>query len=228
MRTKYFIVPLFLLIISLYSCEKDFVKTNTNPVLPTTIDPVYQLVASQIIGINIVQYYGTIVQQAQILLGGAEEAGNRNSNVDNFAPNAFNVLYGTQVQNLVDIVYRTKDDPTKSNIYNMARIMKAYSFQILVDTYGDVPYTEAGLSYLKGITLPKYDDQKVIYEDIAKELKEAVDALDASKDKVAGEMYFGGDIAQIAKWKRFGNSLLLRVAMRYTKIDETKAKSLVQ
>jgi hypothetical protein len=225
MRTKYLIAPAFLLIITLYSCEKDFVKTNTNPVLPTTIEPVYQLVNTQIVGINIVQYYGTIVQQAQILLGGAEEAGNRNSNVDRFASDAFNSLYGNQVQNLVDIINRVKDDPTKTNIYNMARIMKAYSFQILVDTYGDVPYSEAGLSYLKGITLPKYDDQKLIYEDIAKELKEAVDALDAGKDKVSGEMYFGGDIA---KWKRFGNSLLLRVGMRYTKIDEAKAKSLVQ
>ena len=91
MKTRYLFTPTFLLITSLYGCKKDFVKTNTNPVLPTTIDPVYQLVASQIIGINIVHYYGTIVQQAQNLLGGAEEAGNRNSNVDNFAANTFNV-----------------------------------------------------------------------------------------------------------------------------------------
>ena len=101
---------------------------------------------------------------------------------------------------MVDIINRVKDDPARTNIYSMARILKAYSFQILVDAYGDVPYSEAGLSYLKGINLPKYDDQKTIYEDIAKELKEAVDALDANKDKVAGEMYFGGDIA---KWKKF-------------------------
>lgn len=224
MRTKYLFTPLLLLIVSLCSCEKDFVKTNTNPVLPTTIDPVYQLVASEIISIDIVHYYGTIVQQAQILLGGAEEAGNRNSNVDRYASNTWNSLYGTQIQNLVDIINRVKGDPLRTNVYNMARILKAYSFQILVDTYGDVPYSEAGLAYLKGITLPKYDDQEAIYEDIAKELKEAVDALDASKDKVA-EMYFGGNIS---KWKKFGNSLLLRVGMRYTKVDENKAKSLVQ
>ena len=134
-------------------------------------------------------------------------------------------MYATQVQNLVDIIYRTKDDPKQKNVYNMARIMKAYSFQMLVDAYGDVPYSEAGLSYLEGIFLPKYDDQKVIYEDIAKELKEAVDGLDATQPKVSGEMYFGGDIP---KWKKFGNSLLLRVGMRYTKIDENKARSLVQ
>ena len=225
MKAKYLIALLFLVIINLYGCKKDFVKTNTNPVLPTTIEPVYQLVASQIIAINIVHYYGTIVQQAQNLLGGAEEAGNRNSNVDNFGSNTFNTLYLTQVQNMVDIINRVKDDPAQTNIYSMARILKAYSFQLLVDAYGDVPYTEAGLSYLEGIIAPEYDDQEVIYDDIAKELKEAVDALDAGKDKVNGEMYFGGDIA---KWKKFGNSLLLRVGMRYTKIDEAKARSLVQ
>jgi hypothetical protein len=225
MKTRYLIALLFSAIITLYGCTKDFVKTNTNPVLPTTIEPVYQLVASQIIGINIVHYYGTIIQQAQNLLGGAEEAGNRNSNVDNFASNTFNTLYLNQVQNLVDIINRVKDDPNRTNIYSMARILKAYCFQLLVDAYGDVPYSEAGLSYLKGIFAPKYDDQRAIYEDIAKELKEAVDALDPGKDNVAGEMYFSGDIA---KWKRFGNSLLLRVGMRYTKIDEDKAKSLVQ
>src|SRR5688572_393988 len=165
MKTKYLIAPILLLITSLYGCKKDFVETNTNPVLPTTIEPVYQLVASQIIAINIVHYYGTIVQQAQNLLGGAEEAGNRNSNVDNFGSNTFNTLYQTQVQNMVDIINRVKDDPARTNIYSMARILKAYSFQMLVDAYGDVPYSEAGLSYLKGIILPKYDDQKVIYED---------------------------------------------------------------
>jgi len=224
MKRKYIIITSLLLLINLYGCEKDFVETNTNPVLATSIDPVYQLVASQIIGIDIVHYEGAIVQQAQNLLGGAEEGGNRNTNVDGFGSNTFNSLYGNQIQNLVDIVNTVKDDPGKTNLHSMARILKAYCFQLLVDRYGDVPYSEAGLAYLAGITFPKYDDQEGIYEDIAKELKEAVDVLDASKDDVSGEMYFGGDIS---KWKKFGNSLLLRVGMRYTKIDENKAKSLV-
>ena len=224
MKTKYIIAILFLLLINLYGCEKDFVETNTNPVLATSINPVYELVAAEIIGINIAHYEGCIVQQAQNLLGGAEEAGNRNTNVDRYASTTFNTLYGTQIQNLVDIINTVKDDPDKTNIYSLARILKAYCFQLLVDRYGDVPYSEAGLGYLEGITFPKYDDQEVIYEDIAKELKEAVDALDANKDDVSGEMYFGGDIS---KWKKFGNSLLLRVGMRYTKVDENKARSLV-
>jgi hypothetical protein len=225
MKIKYIIATLFSTVILFYSCEKDFVETNINPVLATSINPVYQLVATEIIGINIAHYEGCIVQHAQHLLGGAEEAGNRNTNVDRFAGTTFNTLYGNQVKNLVDIIRVTKDDPTKSNVYNMARILKAYSFHLLVDRYGDVPYSEAGLGYISGLTFPKYDSQETIYQDLVKELTEAVDALDASKDVVNQEMYFGGDIV---RWKKFGNSLLLRIGMRYTKIDENKAKSIVQ
>jgi hypothetical protein len=225
MKTKYVLVTLIILALNLSGCEKGFVERNTNPVLPTTIDPVYQLVTSEIIGINIVQYEATIVQQVQLLIGGAEEAGNRNSYQDRYASDHFTSLYGTQIKNLVDMIYVLKDKPEKSNLYNMARILKAYCFQILVDTYGDVPYKEAGLGYLTNNYFSKYDGQEEIYDDIIVELEEAVEALDPTKDRVTQEMYFAGDIA---KWKKFGNSVLLRAGMRYTKTDPEKAKTIVQ
>ncbi|MDR2910628.1 MAG: SusD/RagB family nutrient-binding outer membrane lipoprotein [Bacteroidales bacterium] len=225
MKTKNIIITFLSAVLLTYGCEKDFEKTNINPVLATNIEPVYQLVSAEIIGLNILQYEATIVQQAQLLLGGAEEAGNRNSNIDRFANNKFNTLYTNQIKQLVDIIRVTKDNPAQQNVYNMSRIMKAWCFMILVDTYGDVPYTEAGLAYISGITLPKYENQEFIYQDIIKELTEAVNTLDAGKDVVKQEMYFGGDIA---KWKKFGNSLLLRAGMRYTKVDEGKALQIVQ
>ena len=225
MKIKNIILAFLFVVLLSFGCDKDFAKINVNPRLATYIEPVYQLVTTEIIGLNIVQYEACIVQQAQNLTGGAEEAGNRNSNRDSFTATHFNTLYGTHIKNLVDIIRVTKDDPLKQNVYNMARIMKAYCFQLLVDRYGDVPYTEAGLAYISDIRFPKYDNQEFIYQDIVKELTEAVNALDAGKDNVSQEMYFGGDIA---KWKRFGNSLLLRAGMRYTKIDENKAKSIVQ
>ncbi|MDR1761469.1 MAG: SusD/RagB family nutrient-binding outer membrane lipoprotein [Bacteroidales bacterium] len=225
MKIKNIIITFLFVVLLTYGCEKDFEETNTNPVLATYIEPVYQLVSTEIIGLNILQYDACIVQHAQILLGGAEEAGNRNSNIDRFANTTFNTLYTNQIKDLVDIIRVTKDNPAQQNIYNMARIMKAWCFQLLVDRYGDVPYIEAGLGHIAGINFPKYDKQEEIYDDIIKELTEAVDNLDATKDVVKQEMYFGGDIA---KWKKFGNSVLLRVGMRYTKIDENKAMRIVQ
>ena len=224
MKIKKIIIPLLFAVILSYSCDKNFGDININPLRETFIEPVYQLNSTQIIGLNMLQYESTIIQQAQILIGGAEEAGNRNSNINSQAGNHFNTLYGNQIKNLVDIIRVTKDDPNQSNIYNMARIMKAYCFMLLVDRYADVPYSEAGLAYIADIRFPKYDKQEEIYDDIIKELTEAVNALDAGKDRV-NEMYFGGDIA---RWKKFGNSVLLRVGMRYTKIDGNKAKTIVQ
>ncbi len=68
---------------------------------------------------------------------------------------------------------KPKSDPLQSNTYNAARIWKAYAFMILTDTYGDIPYFEAGQGYTTEIITPKYDPQQAIYKDILKELDEA-------------------------------------------------------
>jgi hypothetical protein len=223
MKIKYILMTLVTLLISVSSCDKGFIETNTNPTMPTAINPILQLVTAQIASYDTWHYEANIVQQLQLLVGGQEEGGNRNTYSTSHSGNKFGIFYD-KIKELVDIINKLKDNPDKTNVYNMARIMKVYYFQLLVDYYGDVPYFDAGKAYISGIYLPKFDNQEVIYADLVKELTEAVDGLDASKDKVIGEMYFNGDIP---KWKKFGNSLLLRVGMRYTKIDGAKAKTVV-
>lgn len=223
MKIKYLLTTLFALILCVSSCDKDFEEINVNPIKPRSIDPVFQLVTAQITGFSGWHYEASMVQQIQLLIGGQEEGGNRNIlNVTN-ASNKFGTFF-RKVKDLVDVINTLKDDPNRTNLYSMARIMKAYYYQLLVDYYGDVAYFDAGKAYISGIYLPKYDDQRVVYDELVKELTEAVNALDESKDKVTGEMYFKGDIP---KWKKFGNSLLLRVGMRYTKINSTKAAEIV-
>ena len=114
MKPKYFITILTLLVLHFCSCERGFEETNINPILGSTIDPTYQLVRAEIIGINIVHYEGCIVQQVTNLLGGNEEAGNRNTYADSHSSNHFNSLYGTQIQNLVDAINTVKNDPYRS------------------------------------------------------------------------------------------------------------------
>jgi Starch-binding associating with outer membrane len=101
-----------------------------------------------------------------------------------------------------------------------------------------VPYSEAGRGLIDKLFFPKYDDDAAIYDDIYKELKEAIAALNASGGFVSADLFYGvnaqptvktGDAAaQVAKWKKLGNSLLLRLGMRYTKINLAKAKSIVE
>lgn len=219
------ILILIFSIFLLSSCDKNFQEINTNPVLPNDLDPQYLFSSAQLSSvIPTDDYQGEIVQQIITPFGGVLEGGNRNTVNENNANAAFNNLLTGSIRNLTTIISMLENNPSRSNLYNMARIWKGYCFQTLVDTYGDVPYFEAGKGFLNSTYLPAYDDQREIYEDIIKEYKEATDALDEGKDKVAGDLFYKGNIS---KWKKLGNSLLLRIGMRYTKIDEPKAKSIV-
>lgn len=114
----------------------------------------------------------------------------------------------------------TKDKPEFSNLYNIGTIMKVLCLSRITDCYGDVPYSEA-LRAKEGITAPKYDKQQDIYSSMLTELEQAVSALDPAKDHPTADIMYGGDIA---KWKKFGYSLMLRLAMRLTKVDPGTAK----
>lgn len=224
---KRLIIPLVAaLLFCVSGCDKDFEQINTNPVLPTSLDAGYLFSNAEFLTATpTLPYHMQIVQQIGTPFTGVLEGGNHNIINDNNTNPVFNNYYGGPVRLLIAVIDQTKDNPARSNLYNMARIWKAFVFHILVDTYGDVPYTEAGNAFLENVSLPKYDDQKAIYDDLLKEVSEATAALDAAKPTEGGDLFYKGNIA---KWKVLGNSLLLRLAMRYTKLDEAKAKQYVQ
>lgn len=108
--------------------------------------------------------------------------------------------------------------------YNLSRVTRVYAIHKLTDLYGDVPYSEAGRP--KAYSYPKYDSQQEIYMDLLKELDEAQANLNSGTAKMGKQdLYFDGDAAQ---WKKFANSLMLRLAMRLSKVDPSTAKSWVQ
>ena len=102
--------------------------------------------------------------------------------------------------------------------------MRAFASMVLTDSYGDVPYSEAGNGFISGVALPKYDTQESIYTDVLKELEEATAALDAAKPLVTSDVLYAGNIAS---WKAFGYSLMLRAAMRLSKASPATAQQYV-
>lgn len=101
----------------------------------------------------------------------------------------------------------------------VARIMLAYLFHKAVDVWGDIPYYSYGsddpdfqaLDLVVGdVKYPAYASQDKVYADILKELDEA-EAMITGDFVMAGDNFFGGNAAQ---WKKFANSLRLRVANR--------------
>ncbi len=212
----------------LSSCDKGFDELNTNKVNPTSLNPVYELNNATLrtsFTWQSVIYEAAIVQQIVSPYLGVNAGGNVNQNNTSVTGVNWQRYYREVNKHLVDVIAKTKGDATRSNLYNMARIWKAYTFMILTDSYGDVPYTEAGLGYLQGTVFPKYDPQQAIYTDILKELDEASAALDASKTKEASDVIYAGDVT---KWKRLGYSLMLRAAMRLTKVDANTAQNYVK
>jgi hypothetical protein len=206
----------------LSGCDQGFDELNTNKVDPTTLTPSFQM-NNAIINTSFQDGFGTlvhlsytfpIVQQIVTPFGSSLSGGNYNqNNVDNTA-RIWTTYYRSVLKDLIDVVEKTKSVEASANTYQAARIWKAYVFMILTDTYGDIPYFEAGKGYIAGIISPKYDAQEVVYKDILKELDEASAALDAARLSEQTEILYGGNVV---KWKRFGYSLMLRAAMRLTK-----------
>ncbi|GAB3915571.1 SusD/RagB family nutrient-binding outer membrane lipoprotein [Larkinella terrae] len=209
------------------SCDKGFDEMNINPIALTAVDPAFQLntaIVASAPGYGNLSYETTIVKQMITPFSGQGSAANFNQDNRTVSNGNWTTYYGNIIRELTDVIAQTKDNAARSNLYNMARIWRAYSFMVVSDSYGDVPYTQAGKSYLEGIVKPVYDTQESIYTDILNELDAASAGLDAAKAKVASDVMYDGDVV---KWKRLGYSILLRAAMRLSKVNPTKAAEYV-
>lgn len=209
---------LFISILLANACTKDFKELNTNPTLLSEdlVNPNYLLSGVQT-GIggglgasNIGDYCGMTVR------------GDNAPFVDQYDDGAWNATYTNFCNNLAAIIRKTEKDPALVNKKAIARILKVWVYSQCTDIYGDIPYSEANKAPDEAIASPKYDIQKDIYLDFFKELKEAAAELDATKDSYgSADFYYGGDVS---KWKKFANSLRLRLALRVRYADQQMAK----
>jgi hypothetical protein len=151
---------------------------------------------------------------------------------DNFETAAapFEFTYNDQLKNISEILRQTGPEGFAEgkyqNMRNASRILRAFSFHRLTDFYGNVPYFEAN----KGMELvffPAYDKQSAIYADLLKELDEAATAMSTDNPDegfARADFIYGGDIA---KWKRWSYSLMLRLAMRISNVAPDLANQYV-
>ncbi len=112
-------------------------------------------------------------------------------------------------------------DAAKANQKAMAEILQVFAFHVLVDTFGDIPYSEA---FGEDVT-PKYDDDATIYSDLISRLNTAISTLSGASNLGEYDLVYGGDTD---KWKMFGNSLKLRMAMRLAKAGDSAAQGLAE
>ncbi|MEP7256994.1 MAG: SusD/RagB family nutrient-binding outer membrane lipoprotein [Flavitalea sp.] len=222
--------------IAMAGCTKNFDEINTDPTQasPSVFDPNYFLSNAQINYANASQgYSGAILFQSgwvQILSSTSSGGANYYSNADKYAPSSNTNEYLASAWRdgfrsagySNEILKLSKDMPERDNLAALAVIMKVLSLNYVTDIYGDIPYSQA-LQGSDGVNLPVYDKQQDVYTAMLSDLDGAIAKLDASKPLASADIFnYKGDVA---KWKKFGYSLMLRIAMRMTKADAATAKT---
>lgn len=218
------------LVILLPSCDDGLAELNENPDAYSDIVPEFLFTKAQLDAVNI-SYFGT----AALTIGGSMQqfstykevpaAGDKYFN-DGYSKSYFSTAYPNAVNEIQEVIKAVSENPEDVNKLSVARIWKAYIFHHLTDLYGDIPYTEAGKGSIEKIYTPIYDEQAFIYNSMLTELEEAANALSPSLETFGNaDLIYGGDVVQ---WKKFAYSLMLRLGMRLTEVDEAAAQSWVQ
>ena len=234
-----YLIAIALVMITIASCKKDLLKNNTNPdqITASQYDPNLLLTTVQLNYTGSTNFGGSVwatkwggasmfVQHSASTNPGFYYGDKYLNNIGGMGE-MFQDSYTSDVQPVVELYALTINNKKYINLHQMARIMKAMVFEQITDLYGDIPYKQAGLGYYDRIYTPVYDRQQDIYADLLKEVSEATDSLGKGTDAPTGDILYSQSGAQIDKWKMFGNSLLLRIAMRLTKIDPATAQKYV-
>jgi len=119
------------------------------------------------------------------------------------------------------------DPNQQANQLAIIDIMQVYTFNILVNTFGNVPYKEA----LDANNLfPVYDDAKTVYADLLKRLTDDLGKLKTGSGAFAAseDVIYGGGSASIPKWIKFGNTLLMKMGMTIADVDNAAAKAAIE
>ena len=224
---KFSIMSILLMI----SCDKGFVEMNTNPNAFTEpiVTNLFSYAQIRTVGsgtadrnrTNIkhmsgaMQYFSTLTDYWYGEKGVVHEQNG----------NFFETVYTSHLRELSFVLSETENNPDQVNLNAMAKIWKIFALHRVTDAYGDVPYKDA-LQGMSGVYKPKYDKQSDIYPWMLADLEAAINQLDGSKSSIgAADVIFGGSID---KWKSFGYSLMLRLGMRLTKVDQSMAETWVK
>lgn len=201
------------------SCNK-YLDINQNPNYPETAEPrlllpTVQASIGQILG-NQLQVYGGL--WAQVWTQNPTSSQYITIDQYNIKSTATNSvwanIYRYALYNAQIII---QSESTLDNYYKgIAHLLKAYTFQVATDAFGDIPLDEAlqGVDYRS----PKYQSQKEVYTQILADIDKGVELLNSETGTNPGQqdMYFGGDLES---WKAFANTLKLKAYLRLSEVD---------
>jgi len=218
----------------LFSCDK-FVDVNQNPNNPLDVPPA-TLLPTTTVGMAFANS-NELGRATSVLVQYNAGAANQvlqedRFDLDNLLDNQWNgEIYGNTLNDLQILI--EKNQATNPVYAGVAKIEKAYTISMATDLWGDVPYSQAG----QGLSFPqpRFDKQEDIYQGNATLgiqslfdlVKEGIADLDKTSTFRPGadDLIYKGDVA---KWKRAGNTLLLKFALQISKKNPQLAKSTIE
>jgi hypothetical protein len=221
---KYFILTTVFLLVTLgfSGCKKGYLDINTNPNTATSSTP--QLVLPALLNnmsSSFITYFnfGSRIVGYQANGGGFSFVGTPTITY-NFDSGTNTGLFTNAFSDLRSIQYliNTTSGVPQYALYNgVARILKSYNYQLLVDEYGDVPYTNALLG--SDNVTPTYDSQTAVYQSLVTEIDAAIALLKANATSTTvtrltinnADLMFGGNVT---RWIQFANNIKLRILTR--------------
>ncbi|SFW37797.1 SusD/RagB family nutrient-binding outer membrane lipoprotein [Cellulophaga fucicola] len=228
MRKILFILS-FVLVLG--ACDKGFEELNVNPTAPNQVPVTTKFSAAQLYTsgeryenwrANLI-YSSTMMQHLSTTAG--YWSGDKYTWNKGYASSMIDRIYGNAIKTVEDMLIQLDEEEQPEEMKAITRIMRVFIYHRLTDLYGDVPYSEAGKAVITGNLTPKYDKQSDIYADMLKELEESVAVLGSGTSGFGdADLMFQGDQG---KWKRFGNSMMLRLGLRLIKVDASASEAWV-
>ncbi len=210
--------------LTLSSCTHNFEEINTDPNRPEQVNPGVVLGQMQYRIVN------NSIQAArnfthELMQVDAPRSSTSGLGVHRYVINPGAGVWTSFYQSLTDIedIYAIADRLKENNYKAIVLVYKCWAYSILTDLYGDIPYSQA-IKATDGIFKPVFDKQKDIYLQILKDLETANSLFDDTKALTyGGDMVYnanaltGSKNVGIQRWKKFANSLRLRLLLRLSK-----------
>jgi hypothetical protein len=206
-------------------CGKHFLDINTNPNQPSEGDPAEVMTAALVTSARIVASDYVYINGTQNYYGSSSNAATPGPvSTNNFTSNDFSSSWQ---DNYYQYIESNAAANNKWFLVAAAQTMKAFHFAMLVDTYNDVPYTEA-LQEQNGIFTPKYDKAQDVYNACISLLDSAVATFEnttllSAYNPSTADVLFKGNQNQ---WAQFANSVKLRILLH--EINVTSQQSTIQ
>ncbi len=210
----------------LAGCVDDITDLNDNPNNPVDVPAEYIFPSAVVVGTY--QLGGPLNRPTSLWTQYFATAGGQFQRIDRYDVastsfnNQWNQMYGEALIDLEIMIGKTEELP---NYRAVALLMKAYFMQYITDLWGNVPYVEA-FKGQEGNLDPAYDPQLEIYDNLITDVENAIALIDEDAASITEQDFiYGGDMS---KWRKFGNTLLLKLYIRLSEVDEAKAQAGIQ